>query len=175
MSTFGLEDLPDEIILDICSKTETQALVKMSETSHRINQVCSEILEQRKQAFIQEKKAREKEAFLKMKANSILNILRRTQFTERFLDKEIDGKENFIKINKHGSIFFIESISILPSPDTNLDEYRRLFPWILPSIPPTQDMTYTLRDRRWVRFLSTTDINLVRVIIENALRLGYKH
>lgn len=51
-----MEDSPNEIIEHICKQANLQTLLRLSETSWRMNQICSKEIKKKKEEYLEEKR-----------------------------------------------------------------------------------------------------------------------
>ncbi len=110
----NLETLPNEMLLKICQKMDTETLVTMSNTYKRVYQECYDIIQKRKEEYNQEKMAQEFNQAVKLE--------------KRFYAHKVNdnGKAIIALIPFSTGLFLAQSVK----PFKNRD----LFPWPLPAL-----------------------------------------
>ncbi len=151
----GLNDLPDEMLVDICWKLDIPTLIRTSRTSSRIRQICSEILEDRED----EVKYLKSVKFIKDKLR-----------TGKLSAMKMINQQNYVSID----ISKINDLYLLVQYFDEVERQNRgRYPWPLTSVSYTLNYSHQNVEKRSSSFQMSPSIEdqLAEYLVNNQYRI----
>ncbi len=157
--SLNLDTLPDETLLQICQNLDVPTLVKTAETYGRLNVICNEVIKEKKEDYLLDKKV--EDMLNELKSDNLLLILG---------DKaELHGVplDSYLSLQYDGTTFKIKLTTIVFAGPKYLEKI-----WPFPMKPKVfEDL---IDPYRYIGRLETKDVEIIRQGLKKALQMGFK-